>query len=75
MTYRVTLRNGVLIYRKAYADPDAAASVSVGKMRLLTLMAGDRTSPGVGITGDPAQLAALLGVLQTGDPSFNIVTP
>ena len=74
-TYRVTLRNGVLIHRRADADPDAAASVSVGKMRLLTLMAGDRDSPGVETTGDVSQLAALLAVLQPGDPSFNIVTP
>ena len=74
-TYRVTLRNGVLIYRQADADPDAAASVTVGKMRLLTLMAGDRSSPGVQVSGDAEQLAALLGVLQTGDPSFDIITP
>jgi alkyl sulfatase BDS1-like metallo-beta-lactamase superfamily hydrolase len=65
----------VLIHRQADADPDAAASVSVGEMRLLTLMAGDRDSPGVETTGDVSQLAALLAVLQPGDPSFNIVTP
>jgi alkyl sulfatase BDS1-like metallo-beta-lactamase superfamily hydrolase len=44
-------------------------------MRLLTLMAGDLDSPGVEITGDATQLASLLGVLQTGDPGFDIVTP
>ena len=73
--YRVTLRNGVLIYRLADADPDAAASVSVAKMRLLALMAGDHDSPGVDITGDTTQLAALLGVLEQGNPGFDIVTP
>ena len=73
--YRVTLRNGVLIYRRADADPDAAASVSVAKMRLLALMAGDRDSPGVDVTGDTTQLAALLGVLEQGNPGFDIVTP
>lgn len=74
-TYRVTLRNGVLIHRRADADPDAAASVSVSKMRLLTLMGGDQNSPGVEISGDPTQVTSLLSVLETGDPSFNIVTP
>ncbi|SFS13387.1 Alkyl sulfatase BDS1, metallo-beta-lactamase superfamily [Microbacterium sp. cf046] len=73
--YRVTLRNGVLVYRKADADPDAAASVSVAKMRLLALMGGDHDSPGIETTGDASQLAKLLSVLETGDPAFNIVTP
>jgi alkyl sulfatase BDS1-like metallo-beta-lactamase superfamily hydrolase len=74
-TFRVTLRNGVLIYREADADRDAAASVSVAKMRLLALMGGDHDSPGVEVTGDASQVAALLSVLDSGDPSFNIVTP
>lgn len=74
-TYRVTLRNGVLIYRDADADPDAAASVSVSKMRLLALMGGDHDSPGVDVTGDASQIASLLAVLDTGDPAFAIVTP
>lgn len=74
-TFRVTLRNGVLIYREADADTDAAASVSVTKMRLLALMGGDHDSPGVEIAGDASQVSALLSVLDAGDPSFNIVTP
>jgi alkyl sulfatase BDS1-like metallo-beta-lactamase superfamily hydrolase len=74
-TYRVTLRNGVLIYREADADPDAAASVSVSKMRLLALMGGDQESPGVESTGDASAITALLGVLDPGDPAFAIVTP
>ncbi|MET0780911.1 MAG: alkyl sulfatase dimerization domain-containing protein [Microbacterium sp.] len=74
-TYRVTLRNGVLIYRRADADPGAAASLSLTKMRLLALMAGDHDSPGVEITGDASQLASLLSVLESGDTAFDIVTP
>jgi alkyl sulfatase BDS1-like metallo-beta-lactamase superfamily hydrolase len=74
-TFQVTLRNGVLIYREADAGTDAAASVSVAKMRLLALMGGDHDSPGVEITGDASQVSALLSVLDSGDPSFNIVTP
>ena len=74
-TYRVTLRNGVLVYRKADADPGARASVSLAKMRLLALMAGDHDSPGVATTGDASQLASLLSVLESGDTAFDIVTP
>ncbi|MET0830162.1 MAG: alkyl sulfatase dimerization domain-containing protein [Microbacterium sp.] len=74
-TYRVTLRNGVLIYRRADADPGAAASLSLAKMRLLALMARDHDSPGVEITGDASQLASLLSVLESGDTAFDIVTP
>jgi alkyl sulfatase BDS1-like metallo-beta-lactamase superfamily hydrolase len=74
-TYRVTLRNGVLIYREADADPAAAASVSVSQLRLLALMGGDHDSPGVAISGDAGHVSALLGVLDAGDPAFAIVTP
>ncbi|MET1018066.1 MAG: alkyl sulfatase dimerization domain-containing protein, partial [Leifsonia flava] len=49
--YRLTLRNGVLIYRKASADPDATASISTTKGRLLGVLAGDMSSPGLDITG------------------------
>jgi alkyl sulfatase BDS1-like metallo-beta-lactamase superfamily hydrolase len=75
--YRLTLRNGVLVHRKAEADP-ATANVTVkldSKFRLLTVAMGDFTSPGLGITGDQAALQAFLGALDAPDPSFNIVTP
>ncbi|KQQ94683.1 alkyl sulfatase [Leifsonia sp. Leaf325] len=73
--YRLTLRNGVLISRKASADPDATASISTTKGRLLGVMAGDVSSPGLDITGDGSVLTTLLGVLDRGDPGFNIVLP
>ena len=73
--YRLTLRNGVLIYRKAAADPDATASISTTKGRLLGILAGDMSSPGLDITGDGSVLTTLLGVLDRGDPGFNIVLP
>lgn len=73
--YRVALRNGVLISRKKALDPDAAATVSLSKARLLALLAGDADSPGIETSGDAAVLPQLLGVLQSGNPSFNIVTP
>jgi len=75
--YRLTLRNGVLVYRKASADPQTAtATVTVAnKQRLLTFATGDTASPGVQMTGDAGALASLLGVLDRPDPNFSIVTP
>ncbi|MGZ8802703.1 MAG: alkyl sulfatase C-terminal domain-containing protein, partial [Mycobacterium sp.] len=75
--YRITLCNGVLVYRKVPADAGTAQATLLlaTKLRLLTLAAGDNTSPGLEITGDAAVLASLVAVLDKPDPSFNIVTP
>jgi alkyl sulfatase BDS1-like metallo-beta-lactamase superfamily hydrolase len=75
--YRLTLRNGVLVHRKRGADESTAtATVHLDtKIRLLMFAAGDRTSPGVDVTGDAGALPSLLAVLDRPDPSFNIVTP
>jgi alkyl sulfatase BDS1-like metallo-beta-lactamase superfamily hydrolase len=75
--YRLTLRNGVLIYRKVPADAStAAATVTLAnKLRLLTFAAGDTTSPGIDIGGDADALPSLMDVLDRPDPGFNIVTP
>lgn len=75
--YRLTLRNGVLVYRKLAAD-DSTATATVtlaNKLRLLTFAAGDTTSPGVEVVGDATALPSLLGVLDRPDPAFAIVTP
>ena len=47
--YRLTLRNGVLVYRKRPAEESTAkATVTLAnKMRLLAAAAGDFTSPGI----------------------------
>ncbi|MCH9669798.1 MAG: MBL fold metallo-hydrolase [Actinomycetia bacterium] len=75
--YRLALRNGVLVYRKVAAEEGTAqATIRLAtRVRLLTLAAGDNTSPGLEIAGDAEVLAALVGVLDKPDPSFNIVTP
>ncbi|MCV7422523.1 MBL fold metallo-hydrolase [Mycobacterium yunnanensis] len=77
VNYRLTLRNGVLVYRKTSADPESAtATVTVvNKLRLLTFATGDADSPGLQITGDASAMAALLEVLDRPDPNFAIVTP
>jgi alkyl sulfatase BDS1-like metallo-beta-lactamase superfamily hydrolase len=75
--YRLTLRNGVLVYRKRTADP-GTATVTVtlaNKLRLLAAATGDFTSPGLETSGDAQALQALLGVLDRPDPNFNIITP
>ena len=75
--YRLTLRNGVLVYRRRAADPATAiATVTcASKLRLMAVAAGDLTSPGLDITGDASALQALVAVLDRSDPAFNIVTP
>jgi alkyl sulfatase BDS1-like metallo-beta-lactamase superfamily hydrolase len=77
INYRLTLHNGVLVYRNISADPVSAdATVHlVGKVRLLTAAMGDLDSPGLTVSGDPGAVQALLGVLDRPDPNFNIVTP
>jgi alkyl sulfatase BDS1-like metallo-beta-lactamase superfamily hydrolase len=75
--YRLALRNGVLVSRKAAADV-ATANVTIkldNMFRLLTVVMGDVSSPGLYISGDQAALQQLLGVLDKPDPAFNIVTP
>lgn len=75
--YRVTVRNGVLVYRKADADAaNALTTVKLAnKLRLLAFATGDSTSPGLEVTGDTDALPSLLAALDRPDPDFNIVTP
>ncbi|NYD67998.1 alkyl/aryl-sulfatase [Agromyces atrinae] len=75
VNYRVTLKNGVLIAIEKPASDGAEATVRTTKGRLLALLGGDVTSPGVDITGDATVLPTLFGVLEPGDPSFAIMTP
>ncbi len=75
--YRLTLRNGVLVYRQCPADESTATATIrfATKLRLLAVAGGDFTSPGLEITGDAEALQKLLGALDQPDPSFNIITP
>jgi alkyl sulfatase BDS1-like metallo-beta-lactamase superfamily hydrolase len=75
--YRLTLRNGVLVYRRRPADASTAtATVTLAaKMRLVAAALGDFSSPGLQVSGDAGALQALLGVLDRPDPGFAIVTP
>ena len=75
MDFRVTLRNGVLVSTPRPADATAALTLPLTKSRMLALLGGDMDSAGIDLAGDATVLQALLGVLEKGDPSFNIVTP
>jgi alkyl sulfatase BDS1-like metallo-beta-lactamase superfamily hydrolase len=75
--YRLTLRNGVLVYRKVPGDETTAdATVRLAnKLRLLAFAAGDTDSPGLDVSGDANALPSILAVLDRPDPNFTIVTP
>jgi alkyl sulfatase BDS1-like metallo-beta-lactamase superfamily hydrolase len=75
VNYRLTLHNGVLIYRKREIVDEADVTLTLTKARLIAVAGGDLTSPGLEIAGDAGALQALLGVLDQGDQAFNIVTP
>ncbi|MEB3022070.1 alkyl/aryl-sulfatase [[Mycobacterium] crassicus] len=72
--YRLTLRNGVLVYRKAAPDP-ASADATVTADTKLTLLAALLGTEQLAVSGDRNALPKLLAVLDAGDPNFNIVTP
>ena len=75
--YRLTLRNGVLVYRRRPADEaSAAATVRLAtKMRLMAAAMGDLESLGLEVTGDTGAVSALMDVLDRPNPTFNIITP
>jgi alkyl sulfatase BDS1-like metallo-beta-lactamase superfamily hydrolase len=74
--YRVVLHNGVLNAVEKAADAGSAdATITTTKPRMIALVGGNLTSPGLDIDGDAGVLQTLLGVLDTGDPAFDIVTP
>ena len=61
--------------KRAADAASADATVTTTKPRLIALVGGDLTSPGLDVAGDAGVVQALLGVLDSGDPSFAIVTP
>jgi alkyl sulfatase BDS1-like metallo-beta-lactamase superfamily hydrolase len=73
--FRVTLRNGVFVYVERAAASDAPLTIRLTKARMIALLGGDSTSPGVELDGDAGVLQALLGVLEQGDPAFDIIVP
>jgi alkyl sulfatase BDS1-like metallo-beta-lactamase superfamily hydrolase len=70
---RLTLSNGVLIHSKP-DDTPADLHLTLTKAQLLGLLATQKIE-GIQASGDQHALAGLLGVLDSSDPEFAIVTP
>ncbi len=74
-TVRLALSNGALIQTENPKTQVAAdLTLVLTKAQLLGLLAGHGLD-GIEHTGDPATLSRLLGLLDTPDPAFPIVTP
>lgn len=79
-TYRMVLRNGVLVTREVAVAPEAT-TVTLTRLTLIAVITGSVTLPEVladgrvQIEGDPSDLQRLMTVLDPGDPNFPIVTP
>jgi alkyl sulfatase BDS1-like metallo-beta-lactamase superfamily hydrolase len=74
--YRASLHNGVFIAVRKPADAaSAGATITTTKPRMIAMVGGDLTSDGLDIDGDAGILQTLLGVLDPGDPAFEIVLP
>jgi alkyl sulfatase BDS1-like metallo-beta-lactamase superfamily hydrolase len=76
-TYRTTLHNGVFSYARD-GSGDVTLTLTVPRSALGALATGDletARSAGLTLDGDPAALQQTFGVLQPGDPAFNIVEP
>ncbi len=71
-SYRLDLRNGVLVHRSAPAD-GADLVLRMARSGLPGLLAG--STAGIAFEGDTAVLGRLMAVLDAPDPDFAIVTP
>lgn len=71
-SYRLDLRNGVLVHREAPVD-GAGVVVRTTRAALPGLLAG--ATDGAAIEGDASVLARLMAVVEAPDPDFSIVTP
>jgi alkyl sulfatase BDS1-like metallo-beta-lactamase superfamily hydrolase len=75
--YRTTLHNGVFSYTRD-GRGDVSLTLTVPAAALGALAAGDvdrAGAAGLVLDGDPSELKQVLGVLQPGNPSFNIIEP
>lgn len=73
-SFRVTLRNGVLIYEEEEDnESEAQLHLSLSKLQFLSLLAGETEFEGMFLKGNQNVLTELTSVLDPGDPNFNIV--
>jgi alkyl sulfatase BDS1-like metallo-beta-lactamase superfamily hydrolase len=77
----LTLERGVLTHRRGAPAGEPDATVSIERAALNEVLGGEATledvvtSGRLGVDGDGARLAELLGLLDAPDPRFPIVTP
>lgn len=74
-SFHLTLRNGVLVYVEREPAASTPLHLTLTKPRLILLAGGDLDSEGIDIAGERGVLTALLEVLDTPDPDFEIVLP
>ncbi|WP_285115111.1 alkyl sulfatase dimerization domain-containing protein [Leifsonia sp. fls2-241-R2A-40a] len=74
-SFNVALSNGALIYTEKEPTGEAQLHLTLTKPRFLALLGGDTSAEGLTVDGDGGVLATLTGVLEPGDPDFNIVLP
>jgi alkyl sulfatase BDS1-like metallo-beta-lactamase superfamily hydrolase len=72
--HRMTLSNGALIHWADPAPGDADLTLTLTKPQLLGMLAGHGLD-GIQAAGDQGVLQRLLGLLDSPDPGFAIVTP
>ncbi len=72
--HRMTLSNGALIHWADPAPGDADLTLTLTKPQLLGMLAGHGLD-NIQAAGDQGALQRLLGLLDTADPGFAIVTP
>ncbi|UUT35907.1 alkyl sulfatase C-terminal domain-containing protein [Microbacterium elymi] len=65
----------MLIYVEREPAEQSALHLTLDKPRLIRLLGGDLSPEGMTIDGDLSVLQACLGVLDPGDPDFEIVVP
>lgn len=76
-TFRATLANGVLTYARD-GSGEVSLTITVPRAAMGALATGDLAAAraaGLSLDGDEGTLAQLMGVLDPGDPAFNIIEP
>ncbi|KAH8896917.1 Metallo-hydrolase/oxidoreductase [Thozetella sp. PMI_491] len=78
--YLVWLSNGALVYHKTEDPVTAEVTLTATRKALPSLVLFNLNpakiqAAGVSIDGNPSALTTLAGLLEQGNPSFNIVTP
>ena len=68
------LSNGALIHFPTTVREEADLTVTLTKTQLIGLLLQGQTD-GVEMSGDPGVLATLVGLLDSPDPDFAVVTP